>query len=43
MSAMGRFRTLKPVLLRRSGVIKVMDRVTGEVFIAFGAKLAFSR
>ncbi len=30
-------------LLRRSNVVKAMDRVTGGVFVAFGAKLALSR
>jgi threonine/homoserine/homoserine lactone efflux protein len=30
-------------ILRRPGVVKAMDRVTGGIFIAFGAKLALSR
>ncbi len=30
-------------VLRRPRVIKAMDRVTGGVFVAFGAKLALSR
>lgn len=30
-------------LLRRSRVVQAMDRVTGGVFVAFGAKLALSR
>jgi threonine/homoserine/homoserine lactone efflux protein len=30
-------------VLRRPGVLRAMDRLTGGVFIAFGAKLALSR
>ena len=30
-------------LLRRSKIVKAMDRVTGTIFIAFGVKLALSR
>ena len=29
--------------LRRPAVIKLMDRLTGGVFVAFGARLALSR
>jgi threonine/homoserine/homoserine lactone efflux protein len=30
-------------LLRRSRIVKAMDRVTGTIFVAFGVKLALSR
>jgi threonine/homoserine/homoserine lactone efflux protein len=30
-------------LMRRPRVIKAMDRITGGMFVAFGAKLALSR
>jgi threonine/homoserine/homoserine lactone efflux protein len=30
-------------VLRRPGILRTMDRLTGGVFIAFGAKLALSR
>ena len=30
-------------LLRRPGVVKALDRVTGGIFIAFGARLALTR
>ena len=30
-------------LVRRSNIVKAMDRVTGTIFVAFGVKLALSR